>query len=67
MRDKKGADTIRGRRCQVSNKIAAIIGTVVLIVVARYACKLLGLDYDTVVVNALIYCEMLRTIKEGDK
>ncbi len=51
----------------MSNKIAAIIGTVVLIVVARYACKLLGLDYDTVVVNALIYCEILRTIKEGDK
>lgn len=51
----------------MSNKIAAIIGTVVLIVVARYACKLLGLGYDTVVVNALIYCEILRTIKDGDK
>ena len=51
----------------MSNKIAAIIGTVVLIAVARYACKLLGLDYDTVMVNALFYCEILRTIKEGDK
>ena len=37
------------------------------IVVARYACKLLGIDYDTVVVNALIYCEILRAIKEGDR
>ena len=51
----------------MTNRIAAIIGTAVLIVVARYACKLLGIDYDTVVVNALIYCEILRAIKEGDR
>lgn len=51
----------------MSNKIAAIIGTVVMIVVTRYVCKLLGFDYEGVVVNALIYCEILRTIKEGDR
>ena len=54
-------------RDEVSSKIVAIIGTVVLIVVTRYACKLLGFDYEGVVVNALIYCEILRTIKEGDR
>ena len=63
-----GTDALRrGRSFQVTNRIAAIIGTAVLIVVARYACKLLGIDYDTVVVNALIYCEILRAIKEGDR
>ena len=51
----------------MSNKIAAIIGTVVMIVVTRYVCKLLGFDYEGVVVNALIYREILRTIKEGDR
>ena len=51
----------------MSDNIAAIIGTAVLIVAAHYICKLLGFDYDTFVVNALIYCEMLRTIKGGDR
>lgn len=49
----------------MTDRIAAVICTVFIIVAVRWICNEFDLDYETVVINALIYAESLRVIKEG--